>query len=42
MAFLMLLGKKVFGYFDNEEKSVNPYNLKYLGKETSEDAFYGF
>ncbi len=33
------LGKKVVGYFDNEEKSLNPYQLKYLGKETSEEAF---
>ena len=33
------LDKKVTGYFDNEEKATNPYNLKYLGKETSEEAF---
>ncbi|MEP7163371.1 MAG: NeuD/PglB/VioB family sugar acetyltransferase [Ferruginibacter sp.] len=33
------LGKKVTGYFDNEEKSTNPYNLIYYGKETSEEAF---
>ena len=33
------LGKKVTGYFDNEEKSTNPYQLKYLGKETSQEAF---
>ena len=33
------LGKKVTGYFDNQEKSTNPYQLKYLGKETSEEAF---
>ena len=33
------LGKEVTGYFDNQEKNTNPYNLKYLGKETSEDAF---
>mgnify|MGYP003592551279 FL=1 len=33
------LGKKVIGYFDNEEKAVNPYNLKYFGQETSEQAF---
>lgn len=33
------LGKKVTGYFDNQEKSTNPYNLKYLGKENSEEAF---
>ncbi len=33
------LGKKVLGYFDKEEKAYNPYNLKYFGKETSEDAF---
>jgi len=33
------LGKKVIGYFDNQEKSTNPYHLKYFGKETSEQAF---
>jgi methionyl-tRNA formyltransferase len=33
------LGKKVTGYFDNEEKTTNPYHLVYLGKETSEEAF---
>ena len=33
------LGKNVTGYFDNEEKNTNPYNLKYLGKESSEEAF---
>ena len=33
------LGKKITGYFDNEEKTINPYKLKYLGKETSEEAF---
>lgn len=29
------LGIKVSGYFDNQEKAVNPYNLKYFGKEPS-------
>ena len=33
------LGIKVSGYFDNQEKAVNPYNLKYFGKETSQEAF---
>ncbi len=33
------LGIKVIGYFDKEEKSYNPYNLKYFGKESSEEAF---
>lgn len=33
-----ILGKKVIGYFDNEEKNTNPYDLKYFGKETSEEA----
>jgi methionyl-tRNA formyltransferase len=32
------LGKKIVGYFENEEKSVNPYNLKYFGTEYSEQA----
>lgn len=32
------LGKQVTGYFDNEEKAINPYRLKYLGKETSDEA----
>ena len=32
-------GKKVLGYFDKEEKKYNPYNLKYFGKESSEEAF---
>lgn len=32
------LGKKVLGYFDNEEKDINPYNLEYLGKESSDEA----
>ena len=33
------LGKKVVGYFDNQEKAINPYNLKYFGKESSQEAF---
>lgn len=33
------LGKKISGYFDNEEKAFNPYHLKYLGKESSEESF---
>jgi len=33
------LGKKVIGYFDKEEKSINPYNLKYFGKESSQHAY---
>ena len=27
------LGIKVSGYFDNQEKAVNPYNLKYLARK---------
>jgi len=33
------LGKKIEGYYENEEKNTNPYNLKYFGKESSEEAF---
>jgi methionyl-tRNA formyltransferase len=33
------LGKKIEGYYENEEKATNPYNLKYLGQESSEQAY---
>lgn len=29
-------GRKLLGYCDNEEKSLNPFNLIYFGKETEE------
>lgn len=32
------LGKKVSGYFDNEEKAFNPFGLQYLGTEKSPEA----
>lgn len=31
-------GKQVTGYFDNEEKSFNPFHLQYLGSEKSPEA----
>jgi len=31
-------GKKVTGYFDLEEKTFNPFNLQYLGKDDSPEA----
>lgn len=31
-------GKLVTGYFDNEKKEFNPFNLQYLGSEKSETA----
>jgi sugar O-acyltransferase (sialic acid O-acetyltransferase NeuD family) len=32
------MGKEVFAYCDTKEKDYNPYNLKYIGEETSEKA----
>jgi sugar O-acyltransferase (sialic acid O-acetyltransferase NeuD family) len=35
-------GKKVTGYCDTEEKTYNPFSVKYLGKETSGEAIAAF
>ena len=39
---LTAAGKKVTGYFDNEEKQYNPFALQYLGKENSDAAVAAF
>jgi sugar O-acyltransferase (sialic acid O-acetyltransferase NeuD family) len=32
---IVQMGYRLFGYFEKNEKEKNPYNLRYLGKETS-------
>lgn len=36
---LLMMGKKVIGYLEVEEKSFDPYLIPYLGKETSIDSY---
>ncbi len=39
---LLAAQKKVIAYCDNEEKAYNPFQLKYLGKESSDTAINAF
>lgn len=36
---LTSMHRDVIGYYDNEKKNYNPYNLKYYGKTRTEDIF---
>ena len=42
IGILKASGKKVIGYCDVEEKKYNPFNLSYLGQETSTGAIQAF